>query len=194
MSGRNKMMSGQWYDANYDSELVEERLKAQTLYHEYNQLNPSDTANKNKILSKLLGYETKNVDISAPFYCDYGYNIEFGKNVFVNLSCYFMDGGKITIGDHCFIGPFTGFYTANHPSDVESRNKGMEQALPIVVGNNCWLGANVSVMPGVRIGDNCVIAAGSVVTKDIPDNSMVAGVPAKVIRQLTETLSIDSNS
>ncbi len=190
MLERGKMLAGQWYDANYDSQLVEERLKAQVLYHQFNQLEPTDTTNKNKILYDLLGYEVKDVDISAPFYCDYGYNIKFGSNVFVNLSCYFMDGAEITIGNHCFIGPFTGFYTASHPLDVKSRNKGLEQALPITVGDNCWFGANVSVMPGVQIGDNCVIAAGSVVTTDIPENSLVAGVPAKIIRKITDSDSI----
>ena len=92
----------------------------------------------------------------------------------------FMDGGSITIGENVFIGPFCGFYTATHPLDFARRNKGLEKALPIKVGDNCWFGANVSVMPGVTIGSGCVIAAGSVVTKDVPDNSLVAGVPAAV--------------
>lgn len=93
-----------------------------------------------------------------------------------------MDGAKITIGNNCFIGPSCGFYTANHPLDPNKRNQGFEQALPIKVKDNCWIGANVSIMPGVTIGENSVIAAGAVVTKDVPDNCLVAGVPAKVIK------------
>ena len=97
---------------------------------------------------------------------DYGKNIKLGKNVFVNINNYFMDGASIEIGDHVFIGPSCGFYTANHPLNYTRRNQGLEKALPIKVGNNCWFGADVSVMPGVTIGAGCVIAAGAVVTKD----------------------------
>ena len=97
-----------------------------------------------------------------------------------------MDGGKITLGDHVFVGPSTGFYTAAHPLDVERRNAGLEKALPITVGDNCWFGANVNVMPGVTIGEGCVIGAGSVVTHDIPPYSLAAGVPCKVIKSLKE--------
>ena len=97
-----------------------------------------------------------------------------------------MDGASITIGNHVFIGPYCGFYTASHPLDYQSRNQGLEKALPIHVGDNCWFGANVSVMPGVTIGNGCVIAAGSVVTKDVEDNSLVAGVPAQIIKKINQ--------
>jgi len=112
--------------------------------------------------------------------------VSFGKNVFVNCYCYFMDGAKITVGNNVFIGPYCGFYTATHPVDYANRNKGLEKALPITIGDNCWFGANVSVMPGVKIGNGCVIAAGSVVTKDLPDNVMAAGVPAKIIKTIEQ--------
>lgn len=181
-----KMKAGQWYDANYDEELVKARRYAQDKYHEYNLVKPSDEQKKQEILADILGYKPNNVGVSQPFYCDYGTNIQFGSNVHVNLSCYFMDGATITIGDNCFIGPFTGFYTAAHPIAPEPRNEGLEQARPITVGNNCWFGANVSVMPGVTIGDNCVISAGSVVTKDMPNNSVIMGVPAKAVREINE--------
>lgn len=186
MNEIEKMKAGMWYDANYDQSLVEERLKAQDLYHTFNQLKRSQIEEKTNILKDLLGYETVNVSISAPFYCDYGYHILFGENVFVNLGCYFMDGAPITVGNNVFIGPYTGFYTAAHPNAPELRNHGLEQARPITIGDNCWFGANVSVMPGVSIGANCVIAAGAVVTKDMPDNAIIAGVPAKVIRLIDE--------
>ena len=97
-----------------------------------------------------------------------------------------MDGAKITVGNNVFIGPFCGFYTATHPLDYTTRNQGLEKALPITIGDNCWFGANVSVMPGVTIGSGCVIAAGSFVTKAVPDNSMVAGVPAKVMKKIQQ--------
>lgn len=180
------MKAGQWYDANYDEELVKARRYAQDKYHEYNLVKPSDEQKKQEILADIVGYKPNNVSVSQPFYCDYGTNIQFGSNVHVNLSCYFMDGATITIGDNCFIGPFTGFYTAAHPIAPEPRNEGLEQARPITVGNNCWFGASVSVMPGVTIGDNCVISAGSVVMKDMPDNSVIMGVPAKAVREINE--------
>lgn len=186
MSEMEKMHAGEWYDANYDQELVEARRIAQDKYYEYNQIKPSDDGQKQKVLAELLGYKPDNVDISQPFYCDYGTNIKFGSNVHVNLSCYFMDGAQITLGNNVFVGPFTGFYTAAHPNAHEPRNEGLEQARPITIGDNCWFGANVSVMPGVTIGNNCVISAGSVVTKDMPDNSIIMGVPAKVIREVEE--------
>lgn len=181
-----KMLAGEWYDANYDQELIIARRYAQDKYYEYNQVRPSDDEKKQEILAELLGYKPDNVDVSQPFYCDYGTNIVFGSNVHVNLSCYFMDGAKITIGNNCFIGPYSGFYTAAHPVAPEPRNEGLEQARPITVGDNCWFGANVSVMPGVTIGNNCVISAGSVVTKDMPDNSVIMGVPAKAVREINE--------
>ena len=104
----------------------------------------------------------------------------------MNINNYFMDGASIEIGDHVFIGPSCGFYTANHPLNYTRRKQGLEKALPIKVGNNCWFGANVSVMPGVTIGAGCVIAAGAVVTKNMPDNSLIAGVPAKVIKTIEQ--------
>lgn len=184
MTEKEKMQQGDWYDANNDQELLEERLKAMDLCFEYNQTKPSSTQTKTKILKQLLGYTPNNLVLLSPFNCDYGKNIKIGDNCFVNINCYFMDCAPITIGDHAYIGPSCGFYTASHHLDIEKRNNGIEKALPITIGNNCWLGANVSIMPGVTIKDNCVIGAGSVVTKDIDANSIAAGVPCKVIKKL----------
>ncbi|MGO1882802.1 MAG: sugar O-acetyltransferase, partial [Staphylococcus equorum] len=111
-------------------------------------------------------------------------NVFLGNNVFVNHDCYFMDGGKIFIGDNVFIGPKCGLYTAVHPLQYQQRNIGLEQALPINIGNNVWLGANVIVLPGVQIGDGAVIGAGSVVAKDIPENVLAVGTPAKPINKI----------
>ena len=140
MTEREKMLRGEFYDANFDEALLEERLEAERNCYGFNQAEPG-SAKQAEALEKLLGG---------------------------------------TVPEDVFIGPFCGFYTATHPLDFARRNKGLEKALPIHVGDNCWFGANVSVMPGVTIGSGCVIAAGSVITKDVPDNSLVAGVPAVV--------------
>ena len=186
MTELEKMKNGMWYDANYDAEITKKRYHCFDLCFELNQIKPSDMEKKNKIIQKLIGYLPQGLEIVTPFSCDYGKNIHLGKNVFINMNCYFMDGASITLGDHVFVGPYCGFYTASHPLDYHKRNRGLEKALPIKVGYNCWFGANVSVMPGVVIGSGCVIAAGSVITKDIPDNVLIAGVPAKIIRKINE--------
>ena len=183
MNEREKMLLGKWYDAT-DQELVKQRLNAKDLCFELNQIKPSNLEKRNSIINKLLGYQPDNLELLSPFTCDYGNNIVLGKNVFINSNCYFTDGAKITVGDNVFIGPSCGFYTANHPLDDETRKQGIEQALPILIGNNVWLGGNVIVLPGVKIGDGCVIGAGSVVTKDIEANSIATGVPCKVIKKI----------
>ena len=183
MNEREKMLLGKWYDAT-DQELVKQRLNAKDLCFELNQIKPSNLEKRNSIINKLLAYQPDNLELLSPFTCDYGNNIVLGKNVFINSNCYFMDGAKITVGDNVFIGPSCGFYTANHPLDYQTRNQGIEQALPILIGNNVWLGGNVIVLPGVEIGDGCVIGAGSVVTKDIEANSIATGVPCKVIKKI----------
>jgi len=186
MSEKEKMLKGQWHDANFDSQLIEERKKAEILCYDFNMSRPG-TDKQISSLKQLLGSELpEGLTVLSPVYFDYGVYTNFGKGVFVNHGCYFMDGGTVNIGDNVFIGPFCGFYTVNHPMNYEERNKGLEKALPINIGDNCWFGANVTVMQGVTIGSGCVIAAGSVVTTDIPDNSMAAGVPATVKKKLNE--------
>lgn len=181
MTEREKMLKGELYDANFDKALLEERLEAERHCYAFNQAQPG-SAEQTEALEKLLGGTIpEGVTVLALVYFDYGgARTQLGKGTFVNHGAYFMDGGGITIGKNVFIGPFCGFYTATHPLDFTRRNKGLEKALPIKVGDNCWFGANVSVMPGVTIGSGCVIAAGSVVTKDVPEDSLVAGVPAVV--------------
>ncbi|MBR2048523.1 MAG: sugar O-acetyltransferase [Oscillospiraceae bacterium] len=186
MTEREKMLRGELYDANFDPEILGKRLNAENLCYDYNSLRPDDPE-RGAVLARLLCCEVpEGLTLLSPVYFDYGPLTRFGTGVFVNHGCYFMDGGGITIGDNTFIGPFCGFYTAAHPLDYDRRNQGLEWAKPICVGKNCWFGANVSVMPGVTIGDGCVIAAGSVVTADIPENSLAAGVPAVVKKRIEQ--------
>lgn len=186
MTELEKMKNGQWYDANYDTELLSLRQKAKDLCNEYNNIPYADEEKRQAKLSEILGYTPRNCDIASPLMVDYGFNVIIGSNCSINHNVYFMDGAKITIGDNVFIGPSTGFYTANHPIDYKNRNLGLEQALPITIGSNSWIGANVTVLPGVTIGEGCVIGAGSVVTKDIPPHSLAYGNPCKVVRKIKQ--------
>ncbi|MBO1198175.1 sugar O-acetyltransferase [Staphylococcus simiae] len=184
MSEKEKMLAHQWYDANFDQELIADRQRAKELCFDLNHTRPSNNEQRKQLIDELFQSKTNNVDIAIPFDTDYGWNVTLGKNVFVNTNCYFMDGGSITIGDNVFIGPNCGFYTATHPLDFKRRNEGLELAEPIVIGSNTWFGGHVAVMPGVTIGQGSVIGASSVVTKDIPPNSLAVGNPCRVIKQI----------
>lgn len=186
MTEKDKRQKGLLYDANYNEEIVNDLEKAKDICYEYNKLKPSDTENQKMIMSKLLGRAGEGLRIVAPFYCDFGYNIEMGENFYANHNCVILDGAKVTFGDNVFIGPNCCFSTAGHPIDSEERNSGYEFAYPITVGNNCWFGAGVTVLPGITIGDDVVIGAGSIVTKDIPSGVIAVGNPCKVMRKITE--------
>ncbi len=184
MSEKEKMLSGQMYFAGNSGELFDERLRCKKLCQEYNNLPIEDLDARKNLLKELLGSVKENYHIEPSFYCDYGYNITLGENFYSNRNLVILDPARVTFGDNVFIGPNCGFYTATHPLDAETRNKGLESALPITVGNNVWFGGNVAVMPGVTIGDNVVIGAGSVVTKDIPSNVVAVGNPCEVLKTL----------
>ena len=184
MTEKEKMQRQMIYDANYDEELIKERAVAKDLCYEFNRLRPSETEKQQEIMRKLLGEIKGEFGIMAPFWCDYGYNIKIGRNFFANHNTVILDGGLVTFGDNVFIAPNCGFYTAGHPLDVASRNKGLEYAYPIAVGDNVWIGAGVQVMPGVTIGSSTVIGDGSIVVKDIPSNVLAVGNPCRVIREL----------
>lgn len=183
-SEKDKMLAGEIYDANYDPHLIAERKACKSALHKINQLPPEEDERRYELMCNIFGRHKGAFIIESPFHCDYGYNIELGEDFYMNVGCVILDEAKVTFGDNVFIAPYCAFYTAGHPLDVEQRNKGLEYAVPIHVGNNVWIGGNVVVLPGVTIGDNCVIGAGSVVTKDIPANSLAVGNPCKVIRKI----------
>lgn len=186
MTEWEKAQKGYLYDANYDKEIVEARTRCADLCYEFNQCKPSDTAKQQEILEQILGEIKGNPVITAPFYCDYGFNIFIGENFYTNHNVTILDGAKVTFGDNVFIAPNCVFSTAGHAIDSEQRSQGLEIALPITVGDNVWIGTNVSVLPGVTIGNNTIIGAGSVVNKDIPAGVIAVGNPCKVLRKITE--------
>ncbi len=184
MTEKEKMLAGELYDANYNKDLMKERIDNKDKCFEYNNIKPSDIENRKKLMKTILGKSKENFLIEQPFMCDYGYNIEIGENFYANHNLIILDGNKVEFGDNVFIAPNCAFYTAGHPLDSERRNQGLEYARPIKVGNNVWIGGNVVVLPGVTIGDNVVIGAGSIVNKDIPSNVVAVGSPCKVIKEL----------
>lgn len=184
MTEKEKMLKGMMYDANYDSELIAERLECKELCRDYNDLRPKDIEARTAMINRILGKVGSGVLIEQPFFCDYGYNISVGRNFFANFNLVILDEAQVTFGDNVFVAPNCGFYTAGHPIDADERNLGLEYARPITVGNDVWIGANVCVLPGVTIGDNCVIGAGSVVVRDIPSGSVAVGNPCRVIKSI----------
>jgi maltose O-acetyltransferase len=185
MNQKDRMSAELPYKAWQDG-LPEDRAAVKLRFGEYNRLRADDTERKDELIRQILGKAGKNVWIEAPFYCDYGYNIEVGDNFYTNFNCTILDVGRVIIGDNVMLAPNVAIYTAGHPIHPDSRNSGYEYGIGITIGNNVWIGGNTVVNPGVTIGDNTVIGAGSVVTKDIPANVVAAGVPCRVIREITE--------
>ena len=186
MTEREKMLAGELYDCG-DLELLTQWHKAKDLARDYNQTDSADSDEKERILNELLGGKGKNLQITAPFYVDYGNNIYFGNNCEVNMNCTFLDDNIIRIGDNALIAPNVQIYTAFHPTNGEPKEDGSfefckTQTAPVIIGNNVWIGGGAIILPGITIGDNVVIGAGSIVTKDIPDNVIAAGNPCRVIR------------
>lgn len=147
---------------------------------------PESLDKQQELLPTMLGKVGNNVEIKIPFMCDYGYNIEIGDNVFINYNCTMLDCNKIKIGNNVLIAPNVQFYAATHPVEYEIRLQELEMAYPIIVEDNVWIGGGAIICPGVKIGKNTVIGAGSVVVKDIPANCVAVGNPCKVIKHLEE--------
>lgn len=193
MTEKEKARLGLLYDANYDEELLAER-RCKELCFQFNQLSPLKELEQKEIIGKLFGKTKENFCVTAPFYCDYGYNIEIGENFYSNHNLVILDGAKVEIGDNVFIAPNCCITTAGHPINIDERNRGLEYAYPIKIGNNVWIGAGANILPGVTIGDNVTIGAGSVVNKSIPANSIAVGNPCKVIKTiLDKTKGVNSN-
>ncbi len=182
MTEKEKMLSGALYDAS-DHLLKAERDYARA---ETNRFNLAADKSDPEILKRLFGQAGSNFFVEPAFRCDYGYNIFVGNNFYANFDCIMLDVCPITIGDNCLLGPRVCIYTATHPVETELRLTGLEFGKPVRIGHNVWIGGNAVINPGVTIGDNVVIASGAVITKDIPDNTVVGGNPGKVIRQLSE--------
>lgn len=185
MTEKEKAGKGLLYNPNKDPELQQEMLHTRCRLYEYNLLSPDQTE-KREVLLRCILHVGKNPCVISPFYCDYGYNIHIGDNFFANTNLTILDGAEVSIGDNVFIAPGVGIYTAGHPMDVERRNEGIEYAYPVSIGSNVWIGAQCIILPGVSIGDNAVIAAGTVVNKDIPAGTLVAGNPCRIVRQIDQ--------
>ena len=150
----------------------------------YNKIKKTKSKKREKLIKQIFGKTGEHVSVETNFWCDYGYNISVGENFYMNHNCIILDCEKVEFGDNVFVGPSSGFYTAGHPIDAELRNTGTLLNKPIKVGNNVWIGGNVVVLQGVTIGDNVVIGAGSVVTKDIPSNTVAYGNPCRVVKEI----------
>ncbi|MBR1391883.1 MAG: sugar O-acetyltransferase [Lachnospiraceae bacterium] len=168
-----------------DDEVFEEQKRARRLTQELNTVDRSDFERIGQLVKELLG-KSEGAFINPPFYCDYGTHIEVGKNFFANYNCTILDVSKVKFGDNCLLAPNVAIYTAGHPVHPDIRNTGYEYGIEVTIGDNVWIGGNTVICPGVHIGSNSVIGAGSVVTKDIPDRVIAAGNPCRVIREITD--------
>jgi maltose O-acetyltransferase len=181
---KQKMIAGELYDAR-DSQLVAERQRARNLLRRLNESREDEQERRAKILMELIGAET-DAHIEPPFFCDYGTNIMLGKKVFMNFNCIILDVAPVQIGDFVLFGPGVQIYAATHPMSASGRRRGLEAGKPVVIGSDVWIGGGAIICPGVSIGARCVIGAGSVVTRDIPEEVFAAGNPCHVIRSLKE--------
>ena len=186
MSEKEKMMSGSLYDPR-DEELSQNLQRAKALCHELNQIHPKEKQAKNEKLLELLPAYKVTCHIEAPFFCDYGTNIQMGDHVYLDHNVTILDAGGVTIGNHVFIGPNVCLTTAGHPEQTALRNAYLEYAYPIVIEDDVWIGANVVVNPGVTIKAGSIIGSGSVVTHDIDAHVVACGVPCKTVRSIQET-------
>jgi maltose O-acetyltransferase len=180
---KEKMLAGEIYNI-LDPALDAERQKTKELLRLYNV--SVAALERQTILRQLLGQIGQNSVIEPPFYCAYGQNIYIGDHVYLNVLCTILDGNEVHIGHHTMIGPAVQIYTAAHPLEAEARNQGWEVAKPVVIEENVWLGGGAILLPGVKIGRNAVVGAGAVVSRTVPANTVVAGNPARVIREIEQ--------
>lgn len=186
---KQKMLSGELYNS-FVPELIKERETAYAFCNELNKIGKATPQQRESILRQLLGKCGKNPWIESPFFCDYGYQIHLGDDVFINFNCTILDCMPVKIGNKVLIGPNVQLYSATHPISHEQRRAGLESAASITIGDDVWIGGGVVICPGVSIGERTVIGAGSVVTKSIPSDVVAAGNPCKIIRHLNQTQDI----
>lgn len=190
MTEKQKMLNGKNFDSR-DFELLEMYHQARKLLKEYNQLDYRQLQERNKILDKLLAQNSKGVWIEAPFYCEYGQNISIGENTFINSNCIFSDNNKISIGNNVLIAPQVQIYTAEHPTESHKRivkdsdgTRYITSAKPVSIGDNVWIGGGTIILPGISIGCNTTVGAGSLVTNDLPSNVLAFGNPCRIQKSL----------
>lgn len=185
MTELKKMLSGDWFNPQ-DKPLVEQRRQAKALCRELNNTSPENFKACQKIARQLFA-SVDGCYIEPHFFCDYGVNISLGKRFYANHNCTILDAAKVTIGDHVLLGPNVQILTNNHPLDADERTAGLQQAKPVTIGNQVWIGGGAIILAGVTIGEGAVIAAGSIVTCNIPPYHLAAGNPARIKRQLDST-------
>lgn len=184
-----KMLKQQKYNPSLDCSLFFERLSCKQLCHMFNNLAPNKIRERCNLIEKIIGKTGKVFIIEQPFMCDYGYNIEFGENFGANHNLLILDSAKVTFGNNVMVGPNCSFITTKHPIESNERKLGNQWAKPITIKDNVWICANATVLAGVTIGENSVIGAGSIVTKDIPPNSFAVGIPCKVVKTISNLTS-----
>lgn len=185
MDMKERMLNELPYKA-WESNLAEERLENKKKIYKYNNIEPGNEELTEKQIKDILGKTGKYIHVEQPFHCDYGKNIEVGENFFANYNLTILDVAKVKIGANVQFAPNVSLYTAGHPIHPVARNSGYEYGIGITIGDNVWLGGNVVVVPGVNIGNNVVVGAGSVVTRDLPDNVVAVGNPARVVKKVEE--------
>jgi maltose O-acetyltransferase len=181
---KQKMISGEPYNA-MDPQLVAERLQARKLTQQLNHLPVDSPEEERQAIKQALFNQETDVYVTPPFFCDYGYNIKLGSKVYFNFNCVVLDVAPVTIGNNVLFGPAVQVYTATHPLDAAERRSGIESARPIVIEDDVWIGGGAVICPGITIGARSVIGAGSVVTRDIPPDSLATGSPCRVIRKIS---------
>lgn len=182
---KEKMIAGEIYDP-LDQQLVDDRLRTRLLIKELNDSREDQADERMRILKELIPQAGEGLWLQPPFYCDYGYNMVVGERVFFNFNCVVLDVAEVKIGSRTLFGPNVQIYTATHPIYPIERASGLEYAKPIAIGEDVWVGGSAVICPGVTIGDRSVIGAGSVVTRDIPDDVFAAGNPCRVVRPITK--------
>lgn len=185
MTEKAKMIAGLMYEPN-DAELVADRQNARRLTRLYNATTEGEEKKRQKLLQELLGASKEQVFMEPNIRFDYGYNTYVGANFYANFDCTILDVSTVTIGDNCMLAPGVHIYTATHPLDPTERNSGKEFAKPVKIGNNCWIGGRAVINPGVTLGDNVVVASGAIVTKSFPDNVVIGGNPARILKKINE--------